>query len=198
MSDDATQMLVEPNLAQGEFFDDGSFGVELANLDEPETRHGKYTGAELERRVALRDEVVRALAEGMGIQRICQRLRAKGVSIGEHSVMALAQRRADLVAMEKKQLSQQLSRILKLSADTFEEALIAGGIAPGQIPVAFGIFADKKAALDGDAGLVIEHKHTFGGSVEDFTRRLDEMKRARVGTLDLHSEESSVKPKEIG
>jgi hypothetical protein len=183
-------------LAQRDFFDDGSFGVELATLPEAEhqTRHGKYTGAELEKRVVVRDMVVRGLAEGLGVKLICKRLRDAGIEIGERSVMALRDRRPELVAAEKKQLSQQLGRILKLSADKYEDALVRDAVPAGQIPVAFGIFADKKAQIDGDAGLIIEHKHTFGGTVEDFAKRIEEMKRAKVAPQDSQTPVIELKP----
>lgn len=185
--------------AQRDFFDDGSFGVELATIDKPEVAK-RYTGEQLEARTAVRDAVVRALAEGVGILRIARMLRAQGIAIGEHSIMALRDRRADLVAIEKKQLSQQLGRILKLSADKYETALVADKVPAVQIPVAFGIFADKKAALDGEASLVIEHRHTVDASADAFARKLEEMKRAKaqVNPIDSQSSENPENPEQKG
>jgi len=147
----------------------------LLKLDEPETRK-RYTAASLERNTAKREAICRAIAEGHGLLRI-----AKAFGVSHHLVSALRDARPDLVAIEKKQLSGQIGRILKLGADRFEEAL-AGGLVPvGQIPVAFGIFSDKKAALDGDPSLVIEHRHTVGGaSVADFEARLAALKSAKT------------------
>ena len=59
-----------------------------------------------------------------------------------------------------------------MSADKYEEALVEGKVPAGQIPVAFGIFADKKAMLDGDPGMVIEHRHRIVGTAESFQARL--------------------------
>lgn len=148
---------------------------ELLRVDQPDAPK-RFTAEHLEANIAKRDAVIRALAEGVGIIRIA---RAFGVS--EHTVMALRDRRPELVAMEKKQLSGQLSRILRLSAERYEEGLLAGKVAPAQIPVGFGIFADKKAMLDGEASLVIEHRIT-APSAEDFARKLEEMKRAKAAT----------------
>lgn len=171
---------------QGDFFDDGQFGVELATLDSPETRHGKHSGAELERRVAVRDAVVRLLAEGVGILRIARLMRQQGVPIGEHSILALRDRRPDLVAMEKKQLSTQLGRISKLMADSLEDRLVAGTLKPGSVDLA--VIMDKKAMLDGDASLVIEHRHVIEPAHEGFLRRLEEMKRAKAELVAVDSE----------
>jgi|SRR5581483_67555 len=169
-----------PLPAQADFFDDGSEGVALASLDKPDATK-RYTGVELERRVAVRDAVVNLLAQGVGIQRICRAMRAQGVQIGEHSVMALMQRRPDLVAMAKKQLSEQLGRIVKLAADSIEQRLIEGKFKPGSVDLA--VFIDKKASVDGEASMVIEHRHTLAASAEDFRRRLEDMKRAKVVEL---------------
>lgn len=164
---------------------------ELLRLDEPEARK-RFTAEHLLANIEKRDAICRALAEGVGIIRIA---RAFGVS--EHTVMALKEKRPDLVAMEKKQLSGQIGRILRLSAERYEEGLLSGKIAPAQIPVGFGIFADKKAMLDGEASLVIEHRLSTGGSAEDFIKKLEEMKRARPAaapaTIDCAS---TVEPQE--
>jgi len=151
--------------------------LRLLTLDQPEMRR-QYTAVSLARDTAKRDAICRALAEGHGLLRIA---RAFGVS--HHLVSALRDARPDLVAIEKKQLSGQIGRILKMSADRYEEALAAGAVPVGQIPVSFGIFSDKKASLDGDPSLVIEHRHTVqGGSVADFEAKLASMKRAAVDT----------------
>ena len=148
--------------------------LRLLKLDEPETRKA-YTAASLERDAAKREAICRALAEGHGLLRIA---RAFGVS--HHLVSALRDSRPDLVAIEKKQLSGQIGRILKMSADRYEEALAAGAVPVGQIPVSFGIFSDKKGMLDGDPGMIVEHRHTLaGGSAADFATKLETMKRAK-------------------
>lgn len=148
--------------------------LRLLKLDEPETRK-QYTAASLDRDASKRDAICRALAEGHGLLRIA---RAFGVS--HHLVSALRDSRPELVAIEKKQLSGQIGRILKMSADRYEEALAAGSVPVGQIPVSFGIFSDKKGMLDGDPGMIVEHRHTLsGGSASDFAAKLETMKRVR-------------------
>ena len=80
--------------------------LRLLKLDEPETRR-HYTAASLERDTAKRDAICRALAEGHGLLRI-----AKAFGVSHHLVSALRDSRPDLVAIEKKQLSGQIGRIL--------------------------------------------------------------------------------------
>ena len=117
--------------------------------------------------MAKRDFILRCLAEGHGLLRI-----ANAAGVSHHLVSALRDSRPDLVAIEKKQLSGQFGRIVKLAADKLEDALTKGQVPAGQIPVLIGIVQDKRAALDGDVGLVIEHRHTISGTVEGFRARL--------------------------
>ena len=138
----------------------------LLTIDQPEARK-HYTAESLAKNIAKRDAIVRALAEGHGLLRIA---RAFGVS--HHLVSTLRDSRPDLVAIEKKQLSGQIGRILKMSADRFEEALANGVVPAGQIPVAFGIFADKRAQLDGEAGMIVEHRLRIVGTAEGFRAKL--------------------------
>jgi hypothetical protein len=164
--------------SQPDFFDDGELGVELAALDHPQTRHGKYSGEQLEGRLAVRDAVVKLLAEGVGIRRIARKMREAGVQIGEHSIFALRDRRPDLVATEKKLLSQQLGRIGKLMADNMEERLINNTWSPSSVDL--GILLDKRAMLDGEASMIIEHRLTIDVSPDAFARRIEQMKKAKA------------------
>ena len=174
---------------QADLFDDGSEGVALATIEEP-AQAKRYTGEQLERRIAVRDAVCRMLAEGMGIILIAKSLRAQGVKIGERSIMALRDRRPDLVAIEKKQLSTQLGRISKLMADSIESRLLAGTMKPGSIDLA--VMVDKKMALDGDAGLVIEHRHTVAQSAEGFAQRLEQLKKLKSDAVVIDSESTVI------
>jgi hypothetical protein len=140
--------------------------MDLLTIDKPEVKK-RYTAASLEKCVAKRDAIINALAQGHGLLRI-----ADAFGVSHHLVSAIRDSRPDLVAIEKKQLSGQIGRILKLSADRFEEALANKTVPVGQIPVAFGIFSDKKAQLDGDPGLVIEHRHRIEASASGFMARL--------------------------
>lgn len=162
---------------QADLFDNGSDGVELAALDEPAVAK-RYTGEKLEARLVVRDTVARMLAEGMGILLIARTLRNQGVKIGERSIMAFRDRRPDLVAIQKKQLSQQLGRITTLMADSIEARLLDGKMKPGSIDLA--VMVDKKLQVDGDVQMVIEHRHTIGQSADGFLAKLEAMKRAKV------------------
>lgn len=179
-------------LTQRDFFDDGSFGMELAAIDKPgDTRHGKYTGEQLARNVELRDKVVTAHVQGVGVRRMVKEFRAQGYAIGENSVLALLANCPALVATEKKRLSTALGGIIILMTDSLRERLIAGTMKPSSVDVA--IMIDKRANVDGEAGLVIEHRITLP-SAEDFTKRLEEMKRAKVTLVqDAQSTENDEK-----
>ena len=138
----------------------------LLTLDQPEVRK-RYTAASLDANLAKREAICRALAEGHGLLRIA---RAFGVS--HHLVSTLRDTRPELVAIEKQQLSKQLSRILKMTADRYEEALEKGMIPARDLPIPFGIFADKKAALDGDASMIVEHRHRVEVGAAGYLERL--------------------------
>lgn len=163
---------------QPDFFDDGSFGLELANLDKAQTRHGKYTGEQLARNIELRDRVIALHVQGIGVRRMVFQLRAAGFHIGENSVLALLRSSPDLVATEKKRLSGTLGGIITLMTDSIRERLIDGTMKPSPIDVA--IMIDKKAVVDGEAGLIVEHRFNLDASADAFTKRLEEMKRAKV------------------
>lgn len=183
----------EQTPAQPDFFDDGSFGVELATLDKPETRHGKYTGVQLARNIELRDKVITAHVQGVGIRRMVREFRANGFAIGENSVLALIANCPELVATEKKRLSSTLGGIITLMTDSIKERLIDGTMKPSSVDVA--IMIDKKGTLDGDAGLIIEHRITTDSSAEAFTKKLEEMRRAKVVEKPIDCEATVMEPK---
>jgi hypothetical protein len=71
-------------------------------------------------------------------------------------------------------------------ADSIEERLLDGTFKPGSVDLA--ILVDKKAALDGDASMIIEHRHTLDASPDAFVKRLDALKKAKIVNLpDLES-----------
>lgn len=172
------ELPVEAFEQQGDFFDDGQVGIELAQLGQPGAK--VYTAEKLNERVGVRDLICRLLADGVGILRIAKLLRSQGIPIGEHSIMALRDRRPDLVAIEKRQLSAGLGSALKLMLETYTDALVQKRVPATQIPIAFGIFADKKAMIDGDAGMIVEHRHTVAQTADGFAQRLEALKRAKV------------------
>lgn len=155
---------------------------DLLSIDLPETRK-RYTAESLERNVAKRDVIVRALAEGHGLLRI-----AKAFAVSHHLVSALRDSRPELVAIEKKALSQQLGLLAKMTADSLIERLQEGKWKPGSVDLA--ILVDKKAQVDGDPGLIVEHRHTVEASPEGFLARL----RAAVDSPSLGN---PTKPQQI-
>ena len=177
---------------QADFFDDGALGLELAALNKPDTRHGKYTGEQLARNVELRDKVISAHVQGVGVRRMVKELRAAGYHIGENSVLALIGNAPELVATEKKRVSGALGGIITLMTDSIKERLIDGSMKPSSVDVA--IMIDKKSALDGEAGLVIEHRFTVDASADAFTKKLEDMRRAKV-QQPIDCETTAIEPK---
>lgn len=177
---------IQPNpdaQRQAELFSIFGQGAELLTVEE-DAKVGRYSGAIVDRNRERLEAICNALAQGIGIKRVAQ---AFGASI--HTVMAIRERHPDLIATEKKALSGQIGRILKLSADRYEEALVEGAIAPGQIPVGFGIFADKKSLLDGDPTAIVEQRSS-GPRTEDVRAYLERMTRVN-GLVEDQKETSS-------
>lgn len=157
---------------------------DLLTIDQPDTRK-RYTAASLEKRVYLRDLIVRALVEGHGLRRI-----ATAFSVSHHLVSALRDSRPDLVATEKKAMSQQLARIAKMTADSIQERLEAGTWKPGSVDLA--IILDKKAMLDGDPGLIVEHRHAVEVSVSELEDRMRAAIEAKSTGLPRFASKSEV------
>lgn len=134
--------------------------IDLTKLDQPAAAK-RFTAESLQRNRAKRDAIIRALAEGQGLLRIA---RAFGVS--HHTVAALRDSRPDLVAIEKEQLSRNLGRVMSVCLERFEEGVVDGKVHPGQLPVGFGILADKKALLDGEATIRVERVQRHEVSLE--------------------------------
>lgn len=158
--------VVEPP-AQPEFW---RVGRELVTVED-DAATGKFSGLVIEKNRERVKQICRALAERIGVHRIAK---AYGVSV--HTVLGIRDRNPELIATEKKDVSLQLGRISRLMADNIEQRLEEGTWKPGSVDLA--IMLDKKAMVDGDPGLVIEHRHTVqGGSVAEFEAKLAEMKR---------------------
>ncbi len=164
-------------------------GAELLTVDD-DARLGRYSGVIVDRNRERRDQIIRCLAEGVGVNRVAK---AFGASI--QTVLAIRQRHAGLITAEKKDASLQIGRIVRLGLDRFEEALVKNEISPGQLPVAMGILLDKKAMLDGDATMVVRIEREEVPSVEDLTARLEAMKRVKTPLLDCDSGSSDETPK---
>lgn len=159
-------------------------GAELVTLDE-DRKVKRYTGEALERNVAKRDGIVQALAAGMGMIKIAAVFR-----VSVHTVMALRDQRPELVAIEKKRLSGNIGRLLGLMAERYETALINGEVAPSQLPIPMAVFIDKKRDLDGEPGLVVEHRHSHELTVEGLRERIEKMKRVTTeqAVIDVESD----------
>lgn len=144
---DSRGLALHVELEQGVLF---GAGAELLEVEE-RARSGRYSGTIIERDRGKVRAIVAALADGHGIIRTA---RAFGVS--EHTVIGIRERNPDLIAIEKKNLSRLLGRVVAVGWERYLEALVAGEISPRDLPVGLGIAGDKKALIDGEVTSRIE------------------------------------------
>ena len=147
--------LVQPLIErQAALFDESQLplGRELL-MPESQQRH-QFTGERVARNRERYDAIVQALGEGLGVRQIA---RAFGVS--QHTIECIREREAALVATEKQRTGAKLRRLVRMTLDALEEALIAGAIAPGQLPVTAGILIDKSLNWDGQSVATVTVRH---------------------------------------
>jgi len=152
MTDQAQQPApgISEDLVQAPLFDESQLpaGRELL-MSETEQRK-RFTGEHVARNRERYDAIVAALGEGLGVRQIA---RAFGVS--QHTIEAIRERDAALVATLKERTGAQLRRLVRMSLEALEEALAQNKIAPGQLPVAAGILIDKSLLWDGQATAIV-------------------------------------------
>lgn len=136
---------------QARLFDELDLGSELLGIEE-DRRSNKHTGATLDRRAELRDAICLKLCEGVSIRSVC-----KEFGVGRNTVSKLVKRLEEAGRMEpyKKRVSAKLGQIVEAGTEEFLRKLDAGEVPVNVIPVAVGIFADKKALLDGEATTIV-------------------------------------------
>lgn len=138
---------------QAVLFDELDLGSELLRIEEDRASN-KHTGGTLEKREELRDVICLRLVEGSSIRAVC-----KEYGVGRNTVSKLVKRLETAGKMEpyKKRVSSKLGAIVEAGADEFLRKLDAGEVPVNVIPVAVGIFSDKKALLDGEATVNVGH-----------------------------------------
>lgn len=125
---------------------------------------GSYTARDEERCAAIKEMMIL----GRGLRAI---ERASGVS--RHTLRRLRDlwtERNELAPL-KQRLSQRIGAIVEDGLDIYHAGILDGKVKADQLPVGMGILLDKKASLDGEAGLVVEHRHTV--DVDQFRQRLE-------------------------
>lgn len=122
------------------------------------TDQDRFSGAIIEKQTRLVDAILADLAEGCS-----QRSIAEKFKVSRHTVSGILQRaeQSGKIAPFKQRVSAKLGQIAEEATEAYLEAIRERKIQPAQIPVGVGIMLDKKAALDGEASEIIEHRHTI-------------------------------------
>lgn len=144
--------------------------VEAGILDAVTRQPGQCSGARIDRQVELVTMVLDRLAAGCS-----QREVARLTGLHRRTVAGILARaeQCGRIAPHKQAVSQLLGRAIRGGVELWIERMEAGEVPASTIPVAVGIFSDKKAMLDGEATSRVEHRREIGREdVEGYLRRL--------------------------
>lgn len=161
-------------------------GRELLSLDDDE-RRGKFTGEIVAKNRERYASIVRCLAEGIGI-----RATARAFGCSTHTVQAIRDREGLAIATEKKELSTTLGHFARMASERLVDELDRIPIA--QLPVAMGIAIDKKAALDGEASAIVEHRSRREPDPEDIRAYLEGLRSGASKSAEVGSPVVSAGP----
>jgi transposase len=153
------------------------------------TRYAKHTGTTAEKKSAVMEVAKKMLAAG------CSQRDVAGVcQLGRETVRALVNRWETSGELEplKRRMIAQLDDIGEEQLAVYRDALRAGKISATQIPVHYGIFADKRALLAGEATSRIEHV-TREKSVNDILAEVIDVEASPVQGTDSET----VQPRQI-
>ena len=149
-------------------------------LDEAEARISSvlsttaaFSGAFTERDQSLVDAILSSFVAGATQRQIAERFKVSRNTIAQLVKRAEAGGRLEPY---KARLSARLGRAVEAGVEAWTEAVEAGKIHPSQIPIACGIFQDKKLLIDGDATSRVEHVQRV--TPEDL---MADMKKASIG-----------------
>lgn len=161
-------------------FDEVDRGSELLRIDE-DRKASRHTGSILERRQELYDAICERLAAGVAIRKVC---RIYGV--GRNTVRAIVRRLEASGKMEplKRRLAAKYGEVIELGTDFFLEKLEAGEVPVTAIPVAVGIFADKKALLEGEPTAILGKSDVKQISIDGVNGFWERMKRLKGQVLE--------------
>ena len=139
----------------------------------PEQQH-RFTGERVARNRERYLAIAHALAEGLGVRQI-----ARAFGCSAHTVARVRETANEVVAAEKEHVSRKLGTLIRMSLERFEEGLVNREIHPSQLPVAIGIFTDKKLLLEGGVTSRVEHTNREI-SVEVVERALRSLKATSI------------------
>lgn len=138
--------------------------------------YAAHTGTTVERRGQTAEVAMTMFLSGWSQRRIADQLHLSRNTIG--AILERWRRDGRLEPL-KKRLSATLGRAVELGVEAWTDALAAGLVKPETIPIAVGIFSDKKALLDGEPTVRVDNG-TREPTVEDVRRMLAELPAAQV------------------
>ena len=135
---------------------------------------GQFSGGIIERQAELVDIILERFAAGAS-----QREIARVFSVSPNTVAGIVARATTSGRIEayKTRVSAKLAGAIEGGIEVWTDALRAGLLNPAQIPLAVGIFSDKKALLDGEATSRVEVRQVepTGQDIDAALRALPEI-----------------------
>lgn len=113
-----------------------------------------FSGTLTERDQTLVDAILSSFVSGATQRQIAERFK-----VSRNTIAQMVRRAENDGRLEpyKARLSARLGRAVEAGIEHWTEAVEAGKVSASQIPVAVGIFTDKKLLLDGEATSRVEH-----------------------------------------
>lgn len=117
-------------------------------------RYAAHTGTTAERRGEIIETALEMVLQGHSQRQVAHLMR-----LSRNTLAVLMRRWEQEGRLEplKQRISARLGRAIEAGVEAWTDALEAGAVPVQTIPVAVGIFTDKKALLDGEATVRIEH-----------------------------------------
>ena len=135
---------------------------------------GQFSGALVERQAALVDVILERFAAGASQREIARVFRVSPNTVAGIVARATA---AGRIEAYKIRVSAKLAGAIEGGIEVWTDALRAGLLNLAQIPLAVGIFSDKKALLDGEATSRVEVRQVepTGQDIDAALRALPEI-----------------------
>ena len=146
---------------------------------------GQFSGALVERQAELLDVILERFCAGSSQREIS---RVFGVSTNTVAGIVSRATASGRIEAYKTRVSAKLAGAIEGGIEVWTDALRAGLLNPAQIPLAVGIFSDKKALLDGEATSRVEVRQAEP-SAQDIAAALRALPEIQVEAVDSDSTE---------
>jgi hypothetical protein len=134
----------------------------------------KHTGERLARE---RPRLYRLVA-AMLSEQVSKRQIRRTTLCDFYTINSVERREAESIQTLKKRIASTTAKVCKMSIDRIEEELRDMPI--NQVPVVFGITADKLLTMTGDPSFIVEHRLTANGNIFDRINSLAKTIQAKV------------------